>query len=171
VSFGLLLLVALYVAAASVVLARGDGSFRVALRRTMEQLMLLGPRMLCALVAAGFLAKLIPTEFIARYLGEGAGIGAILVAVLTGMIIPAGPVIAFSVAAVFLRAGASTPALIAFITSWSIFATHRIFIYELPMLGPTFLRMRLVAVSTLPVIAGLIGICFFWLAAAMAGGT
>ncbi|MEX0852381.1 MAG: hypothetical protein WD036_03735, partial [Bauldia sp.] len=61
-------------------------------------------------------------------------------------------------AAVFVRAGASTPALITFITSWSIFAAHRIVIYEIPLLGASFLRLRLLSAGGLPLLAGLIGI-------------
>jgi hypothetical protein len=107
---------------------------------------------------------------IARFLGEDAGLIAILVAFGTGMIIPAGPVIAFSIAAVFLKAGASTPALITFVTSWSIFAAHRIFIYEIPLLGPSFLRLRLLAAGTLPLWAGLLSIAAAWMLSRAAGG-
>jgi uncharacterized membrane protein YraQ (UPF0718 family) len=143
-------------------LSRGDGSFRLGLRRALEQFLILAPRMFCALIAAGFIAKLIPSEFIARYLGSEAGMTAVLIAAATGITIPAGPVIAFSIAAVFAQAGASVPALIAFITSWSIFAAHRIFIYEIPLLGLSFLRLRLVAVGITPLVAGVIGIVVGW---------
>ncbi len=86
-------------------------------------------------------------------------------ATAAGMIIPAGPVIAFSVAAIFARSGASTAALITFLTSWSLFAAHRIFIYEIPLLGPSFLRLRLSSVGLTPVLAGLMALAW----AAMAG--
>ena len=54
----------------------------------------------------------------------------------------------------FAKAGASTAALITFITSWSLFAAHRILIYEVPLVGTSFLRMRIVAVLALPFLAG-----------------
>ena len=169
-SLGVLVLFALYLVLAAVALARRDGTFRRGARRTVEQFWVLAPRMVCAMIAAGFIAKLIPSEVIARFLGEDAGLIAILVAFGTGMIIPAGPVIAFSIAAVFLKAGASTPALITFVTSWSIFAAHRIFIYEIPLLGPSFLRLRLLAAGTLPLWAGLLSIAAAWMLSRAAGG-
>jgi uncharacterized membrane protein YraQ (UPF0718 family) len=146
-SVGILILYSMAGILMALALSRGDGSFRLGLRRALEQFLILAPRMFCALIAAGFIAKLIPSEFIARYLGSEAGMIAVLIASATGIAIPAGPVIAFSIAAVFAQAGASVPALIAFITSWSIFAAHRIFIYEIPLLGLSFLRLRLVAVG------------------------
>ena len=97
---------------------------------------------------------------------ERTGLKAILLASAVGLIIPAGPVIAFSVAAIFARSDASTAALIAFITSWSLFAAHRIFIYEIPLLGPSFLRLRLVSVAVTPVLAGLMALAW----AGLAGG-
>ncbi len=133
---------------------RGHGSFRQGLIRGMEQVIKLVPRMLCALIAAGFLAKLIPTETISAYLGAEAGFIAIVIGAVCGMIIPAGPVISFSIAAVLASEGASVPALVAFITSWSVFALHRIIIFEIPLLGPSFMRLRLISVVILPLLAG-----------------
>jgi uncharacterized membrane protein YraQ (UPF0718 family) len=161
-SVGILILYSMAGILMALALSRGDGSFRLGLRRALEQFLILAPRMFCALIAAGFIAKLIPSEFIARYLGSEAGMIAVLIASATGIAIPAGPVIAFSIAAVFAQAGASVPALIAFITSWSIFAAHRIFIYEIPLLGLSFLRLRLVAVGITPLVAGVIGIVVGW---------
>ena len=125
-----------------------------AAKRLIEQFANLVPRMLCALVAAGFIAELIPKEAIASLLGKDAGLLAIAVAAAAGLIVPAGPVIAFAIAAVFANAGASTAALVTFITSWSLFAAHRILIYELPLLGPSFLRLRAASVLVVPFLAG-----------------
>ncbi|KKM72509.1 hypothetical protein LCGC14_1419820 [marine sediment metagenome] len=123
-------------------------------KRLIEQFAKLVPRMLCALVAAGFIAELIPRETISGYLGAEAGLLALPVAAATGLLVPAGPVIAFAIAAVFAKAGASTAALVTFLTSWSLFAAHRIFIYELPLLGGSFLRLRAASVVAVPFCAG-----------------
>lgn len=136
--------------------SRHDGSLQRGLMRAVEQFAKLVPRMLCALIAAGFVAKLIPTEFISRFLGAEAGLIAIAVGSLAGLIVPSGPVISFSIAATFAQAGASTAALVSFITAWSLFAAHRIFIYELPLLGLSFLRLRVTAVCMVPPLAGLL---------------
>lgn len=125
-------------------------------KRFIEQFAMLVPRMLCALVAAGFIAQMIPKEAIARLLGDDAGLIAIPIAAVTGLLVPAGPVIAFAIAAVFAKSGASTPALVTFVTSWSIFAAHRILIYEIPLLGPSFLRLRIASAAAVPFLAGVL---------------
>lgn len=163
-SAGILVLYGMAAILVAAALARRDGTFRRGIRRALEQFLILAPRMFCALIAAGFVAKLIPGAFIARFLGDEAGLTAVVIAAATGIIIPAGPAIAFSIGAVFANAGASVPALIAFITSWSIFAAHRIFIYEIPLLGMSFLRLRLASVAATPVLAGVIAILLGWFA-------
>ena len=165
-NFGIAILYGLLGILVFAAVSRMDGTFQRGLRRAAEQLAMLAPRMVCALTAAGFIARLIPSELIGQYLGTGAGLKAVLLATAVGMTIPAGPVIAFAIAAIFAKSGASTAALIAFITSWSLFAAHRIFIYEIPMLGPSFLRLRVVSVAVTPVFAGLMALAW----AGLAGG-
>ncbi len=150
---GLLSLLVLLAVLLGLAVRRGLAAGPV-LQRFAEQFVKLVPRMLCALVAAGFIAELIPKQTISGYLGDSAGLAALPVAAVTGVLIPAGPVIVFAIAAVFAKSGASTGALVAFITSWSVFAAHRIMIYELPLLGASFLRLRLVSVLVLPFLAG-----------------
>ena len=151
---GVLVIYGLLIVLGAVALSRGHGSFQAGLIRGVEQVIKLLPRMLCALVAAGFLARLIPTAIISNYLGADAGFTAIAIGTLTGLIIPAGPVVSFSIAAVFANEGASTPALVSFITSWSVIALHRVIIFEIPLLGVSFLRLRLLSVAVLPLMAG-----------------
>ena len=167
-SAGSLILYAVFAVLVAAAAARRDDTLRRGMVRAVEQFAKLVPRMLCALIAAGFVAKLIPSAFIARFLGAEAGPVAILVAMGAGMIVPAGPVIAFSIAAVFVRAGASVPALVTFITAWTLFAAHRIFIYEIPLLGLSFLRLRLLSVMALPVMAGILATAAGWLAGGFA---
>jgi uncharacterized membrane protein YraQ (UPF0718 family) len=137
-------------------LARRDGAFRLGIRRAIEQVVTLLPSMVFALIAAGFLVKLIPTEFISGQLGAGAGFRAILIGSLAGLIIPSGPVITFAIAASLAEEGASVPALIAFITSWSLFTAHRVLIYEIPLLGTRFVRLRMLSNLPIPFLAGAI---------------
>lgn len=154
-NFGFLFLVGVLAVLFAVAVVRRE-DFGPVVQRFVEQFAMLVPRMLCALVAAGFIAQLIPKEAIARLLGEDAGVWAIPVAALTGLLVPAGPVIAFAIAAVFAKSGASTAALVTFVTSWSIFAAHRILIYELPLLGASFLRLRVLSGLAVPFLAGLL---------------
>lgn len=141
---------------AGLALYRGGGRLGEGLLAAADQLIRVLPRILMALTAAGFIARLIPGEFIGTWLGPGSGIRGIAIAALAGLFVPAGPVVSFSLAAVLAQAGAAPPQLIAFLTSWSVFAMHRVAIYEAPMLGLRFLAVRLSASIALPLVAGLL---------------
>lgn len=133
---------------------RKDGSLSEGLVRGADQLIRVLPRVLMALTAAGFIAKLIPSEIVGAWLGADSGASGIVVAAFAGLLVPSGPIVSFSLAAVLATSGAAPPQLIAFITSWSIFAIHRVTIYEIPMLGWRFLVVRLGASFLLPLLAG-----------------
>ena len=137
-----------------VALLKRDDSFRGGLSRAAEQAMVILPRLIFAMIAANFIVTFIPSESIVRFLGTDAGLTAVFIGTLAGLIVPSGPAVAFSVAAAFALEGASAPALVAYLTSWSIFAAHRIFIFELPLLGTSFVKLRLVSVIPLPLLAG-----------------
>ena len=139
-----------------IALARSDDSFRRGLARALEQAVIIMPRMIFALIAASFIVMLIPTEIVVAYLGAEAGIKGVLIGSLTGLIVPSGGSVAFAVAATFALEGASAPALVSFLTSWSVFAAHRVVIFEFPLLGADFVRLRLLSVIPLPLIAGAI---------------
>lgn len=134
---------------------KGPETLKRGLKRWLDQLAKILPTMTVALIAAGFLAAMIPDSVISRFLGNEAPLLAILIGSFTGILIPAGPVVAFSLAASFSVAGASTAALVAFITSWTLFALHRMAIYEVPLLGGSFVKVRVIAVFLLPAVAGL----------------
>lgn len=155
-SLGNLILAAFFVVMVGMVLRRGRSASLDALERALEQFAFIVPQLAVALIAAGFLAKLIPAEWVASFLGPEAGWKGLVIAAFAGPIIPAGPVLAFSIAAVFERAGATPEALVAFVTSWSLFTIHRMVTYELPLLGASFLKLRLLSVGLMPIAAGLI---------------
>ena len=135
---------------------RGDGSHLEGLTYGADQLVRVLPRIVMALLASGFIAKLIPSAIVGTWIGSDSGARGILVAACAGLLVPAGPVVAFSLGAILAQAGAAPPQLVAFITSWCIFAIHRVTIFELPMLGWRFLALRLTASALLPVVAGIL---------------
>ena len=139
-----------------IALARRDDSFRLGLVRAVQRAVIILPRMIFALIAASFIVELIPHETIVAYLGAEAGLKGVLIGSLTGLIVPSGGSVAFAVAATFALEGASAPALVSFLTSWSVFAAHRVVIFEFPLLGAGFVRLRLLSVIPLPLIAGAI---------------
>ena len=111
-----------------------------------------------ALIAAGFLAPLIPAELVGRWLGESAGFGGILIATLAGWCIPVPPVIFFPIVAVLLKSGAGVAQMTALVAAWNVFAFHRTLPMELPVMGGYFVSLRLMSSLFIPPVAGLAAI-------------
>ena len=53
-------------------------------------------------------------------------------------------------------AGANTPALITYLTSWSLLGVHRIVMWEIPLFGTEFAVVRFLVSLPMPILAGLI---------------
>lgn len=107
-----------------------------------------------ALLAAGFLTPLVPGALVAQWLGGSAGFRGLLIGMMAGYCIPLPPIIFFSVIAVLLKSGAGLPQMIALIVAWNVFAFHRTFPFELPVMGSYFVILRLLSSLSLPLIAG-----------------
>lgn len=144
----------------ALVLARRDGGHRRALRFAFGQLVTILPRLVLALMTAVFLSGLLPTDVVGRWLGANSGLSGLVLASLLGALVPGGPVIAIPTAVLLTSSGAAGPQLIAFITAWSIFAVHRIVIFEIPLVGWRFTFLRLAAGLPLPIIAALLATPF-----------
>ena len=99
---------------------------------------------------------LVPGEPVARYIGPDSGFPALLVASVVGGFVPGGPILSFPLVVVLYKAEAGLPQLIAFLTAWSVFAFHRVLIYELTIMGWRFSAVRLLSSLVLPPIAGLL---------------
>jgi len=111
-----------------------------------------------AMLAAGFMAPLVPTGLVARWLGDQAGAGGIFVAMLAGWCLPVPPVVFFPIVAVLLKAGAGIPQMVALVAAWNVFALHRTLPMELPLMGRYFVTLRLLSSLFIPVIAGFLAI-------------
>lgn len=139
----------------------GHDQFKTALRQGARQLVELLPRILAIVMLAGFIVSLLPAGFIAEYMGRESGLLGIAYALGLGILIPGGASIAFSVVIILFEAGIGPVQLITFLTSWSVFALHRIFIFELPLLGPRFTITRIIVSLPLPLIAAAISWVLF----------
>jgi len=111
------------------------------------------PRLVVAVLAAGFVAMLIPSGVVAEHIGPESGVSGVLIAMLVGGFIPSGPIVSFPLVVVLHEAGAGTPQLVALLTAWSCFALHRVMIYEIPLMGLRFGVTRLVSALPLPLIS------------------
>lgn len=153
-----LFLWALAVVLGVIVFRRGGEDFNQALRGGLEQFIVIMPRIALALLTAGFVAKLVPAATIGQLIGPDSGFGGILLAALVGGLMPSGPTVAFPIVVVLRAAGAGVPQIVAFLTAWSVFAWHRVLIYEVSMLGWQFAAIRMASSLVLPFVAAGIAI-------------
>jgi len=131
-----------------------DVGHRWAIARAWEQLRPLLLRLPVALLAASFLAELIPRQWFADLLGDASGMPGVVGATLLGGLLPGGPMVSFPLALVLFRAGVGTPQMVALLTAWSVLALHRVLAFELPTLGWGFVWRRLLVSLLLAPLAG-----------------
>ena len=121
-----------------------------------ENILAIGPRITMAILASGFLAVLVPTELVANWMGRDSGMTGILIGFAAGGLTPGGPMLSFPIVAILFKSGAAVAPLITFLTSWSIFALHRFFAFEIPLMGTRFAVIRVLSSVILPLIAGIL---------------
>jgi uncharacterized membrane protein YraQ (UPF0718 family) len=112
-------------------------------------------------VAAGcllgaFLARLMPREMVAKWIGAESGFIGLVVATVLGAILPGGPVTIYPVASALLVVGADVGATVAFLTSWTLMGYTRALVWEIPFFGPEFVGWRILLSTPLPIVAGLL---------------
>ena len=148
----------------AITIARQPQELPKVFRRARSQLVVFGVRLPLAILSAAFISMLVPPDAVVPYVGPESGFIGILAAVAFGAVIPGGPILTFPLALVVWRSGAGQAQMIALLASWSVFAVHRIISYELPMLGPRFVALKLTSSGWLPIIAGLIamGVLALW---------
>ena len=112
------------------------------------------PRLVPALILAGMLQVLIPQDTVARYFGRQAGLPALALASLAGVITPGGPMVSVPVLVVLANSGMALGPLVAYMTSWSLFGVQRIIAWEAPLMGWHFVAVRVVSSFAFPVLAG-----------------
>lgn len=133
---------------------QGTVAFRLAMADAGLQAVSILPRIVAAVLTAGFVGLLLPTGALAHHMGPNSGLGGILLAMAVGSVIPAGPIIAFPLVVVMYDAGVGMAQLITLLTSWSVFAVHRVLTFEIPLMGGRFAALRFVSSLPLPLIAG-----------------
>jgi uncharacterized membrane protein YraQ (UPF0718 family) len=111
------------------------------------------PRIMLGVIGAGYIAALLPQEVVGRWLGPDSGVVGLAIAVAGGVLTPGGPVIGFSIGAAALKGGAGTPQVIAYVVAWALFAVQRLFLWELPVMPPRLVWLRIAASLPLPFMA------------------
>jgi uncharacterized membrane protein YraQ (UPF0718 family) len=137
-------------------MVRSPGRMKLSLKNAAHQGALTFTLIPMALLTASFLSEIMPAQLISSGIGEETGFWGILIATAAGSVMPGGPSLTFPAAVFFLKSGAGTPQIIAFLTSWSVFALHRMLGYEIPLMGWRFSALRLTSAAILPIVAGLL---------------
>jgi uncharacterized membrane protein YraQ (UPF0718 family) len=109
---------------------------------------------------AGLIQVAVPPEVIRTRLGEESGWGGIIFGTIVGALIPAGPYMAFPIIATIFHAGASIGTVVALITSWALLGVGQI-PFELALIGPRFMGIRLCTSFLFPPLAGVLAQFFF----------
>jgi uncharacterized membrane protein YraQ (UPF0718 family) len=114
------------------------------------------PRIALGVIGSGYIAAVIPAEFIIGALGPTSGWLGVATAVVAGAATPGGPVIGFSIGAVALKAGGGSPQVLAYVVAWALFAFQRLVLWEIPFMPAKFVWFRAAVSLPLPFIAAAI---------------
>jgi uncharacterized protein len=140
---------------------RDPGLPIVGVRNGLSILWFVLPRLVPALVLAGLMQVLVPQEVVARYFGHEGGLRAIVIAAIAGILTPGGPMVTVPLLVALANSGAARPALVAYMTSWSLFGMQRIIAWEAPLMGWRFVAVRVASSLAFPIVAGWLVTMFF----------
>jgi len=132
---------------------RGGGEHVAGLRIAWKMGLEVLPLLIAAFVVAGMVQALIPQETVARWVGGGSGWRGILLGSFAGSLTPGGPFVSLPIAAGFMRAGADTGVMVAYLTGWSLWGINRLPM-EVGILGWRLTLIRLASCLVLPPVAG-----------------
>lgn len=130
------------------------------LKSALEMTIQILPLLILSFITAGMVQVLLPSELLSQWIGTESGLKGILVGTVAGGLSPGGPYVSLPIAAGLLSAGASIGTMVAFLTSWSLWAVSRLPM-EIGILGWKFTLIRLASTFIFPPIAGLIAQTFF----------
>lgn len=113
------------------------------------------PLLVFAFIVAGLVQELIPREQLSRWVGEESGFRGIFLGTLAGGLTPGGPYVSLPIVAGLLNTGAGIGTMVAFLSSWSLWAVARLPM-EIGILGWQFTAIRLASVLIFPPIIGFV---------------
>lgn len=140
--------------------AKGKGQHIEGLRLALNMFVEILPILLFAFIIAGMLQILLPQGLLSKWIGKESGLGGIFIGTIAGGFCPGGPYVSLPIVAGLLRSGAAVPIMVAFLTSWSLWAISRLPM-EFGILGWRFTLIRLACTFFFPPIAGMIARVFF----------
>ena len=149
-----IILVVLAVVFTGLAYVKDPGLPWIGARNGLSLLWFILPRLIPALILTGMLQVLIPQEVVGRYFGREAGFRGIVIASVAGVLTPGGPMVSVPLMVALAHSGAGLAALVAYMTSWSLFGIQRIIAWEAPLMGWRFVVARVIPSLAFPVVAG-----------------
>ena len=132
---------------------RSQPMFADALRFAGREFVALLPRIAIGMIGSGFIAEILPSQLMPSWFGPGTGTLGLGIAAVAGALTPGGPVVGFAIATAALKGGAGAPQVIAYTIAWALFALPRVLIYEIPMMPPRIVWLRVLVSLPLPFLA------------------
>jgi uncharacterized membrane protein YraQ (UPF0718 family) len=126
------------------------------IREAWDQLLAVLPALTVGILGAGFVAALVPPELAETYLGEGSGAAGYAIAYVIGALTPGGPVVGFALGAAAIKAGASVPIVVVYVTAWALVSLNRLLIWELATVPKKVIVERLIVSAPVPILTGLV---------------
>lgn len=134
---------------------RGGNEHVLGMKRASSMILEILPLLFFAFIIAGMVQVLLPKDLLSKWVGMESGLKGILIGTLAGGLTPGGPYVSLPIVAGFLKAGASVGTMVAFLTSWSLWAVARLPM-DIGILGWKFSLARFACTFFFPPIAGLI---------------
>jgi uncharacterized membrane protein YraQ (UPF0718 family) len=156
-----IILAALALVFAGVAYLKDPGLPAIGARNGLSLIVFILPRLIPALILTGMLQVLIPQEAVARHFGREAGLRGVLIATVAGVLTPGGPMVSVPLLVALANSGAGMAALVAYMTSWSLFGIQRIIAWEAPLMGWHFVVVRVLPSLAFPVVAGWLVVLFY----------
>lgn len=144
------------VSALLVLWLRGSEALVRAATQSATLLMAVTPMIVVGLFLGGLIKELSDPQRIAPILGANSGWKGLVLATVLGAATPSGPFAAFPIVYALALAGADAGAVVAYLTAWSLLGIQRLIVWELPLLGPDFVGVRILASLPLPIVAGVV---------------
>ncbi len=113
------------------------------------------PILIFAFIIAGLLQVILPQDLLSKWLGTESGFKGIIIGTIAGSLTPGGPYVSLPIVAALLKTGAGYGTLVAYLSSWSLWAIARLPM-EVGILGWKFTLIRLASVLIFPPITGYI---------------
>lgn len=133
--FSTIILVAMVVGLGIAVLLHPERTLGEAMKISGKQALFLIPVIIPAIISAGFVAQLLPSEQIGHWVGADSGFAGAMIAAAFGALMPTGPMLILPVVAALLGAGAGEAQMLALLNAWMMMNVQRVVLYDIPMAG------------------------------------